>query len=377
MTTDAFTEETELNEETFIGYRRSDGRLGTRNRVLVLPSVICSHLVAEEVAARADRAVVAPHDHGCAQLGADNDQTKETFLGVGSNPNIAGTVVVGLGCEHVQSDSVAAALSSRNLPVREIAIQDAGGTEPCIKQGIEAVSDLGEHIEAATRTRSSLGDLTVGIVSSDLGESTMREADPLVGEFARAVIKAGGRVIVAGNERFTAHPKETCAAADGDTTLDVEAFLQRHQNLPARATRVYSKARECDFKDCTRFCGSLPIREIVSYGEVATHDQGLAIVDAPSRFEEAATGLAAAGAQIVLHVTGEGIPTGHPIVPVLKVSANEDTLAALPDDIDIDASAITSTDLAERVLTVANGEKTCSERHGITEFAITRVGPSM
>jgi altronate dehydratase large subunit len=377
MTTDAIAEETEPCEETFTGYRRSDGRLGVRNQVLVLPSVICSHLIAEEIAARADRAVAAPHDHGCAQLGADNDQTKETFLGVGSNPNIAGTVVVGLGCEHVQSDAVAAALSDRDLPVREVAIQDAGGTEPCIKQGIEAVSDLGEHIETATRKRSSLGDLTVGIVSSDLGDSTMREADPLVGEFARTVIEAGGRVIVAGNERFTAHPKETLAAADRDTILDVEAFLKRHQNLPARAMRVHSKARERGFKDSTRFCGDLPIREVVSYGEVATHDQGLAIVDAPSRFEEAATGLAAAGAQIVLHITGEGIPTGHPIVPVLKVSANKDTLAALPDDIDIDASAVTPTDLTERVLTIANGEKTCTERHGITEFAITRVGPSM
>lgn len=83
------TGETDSAERTFTGYRRSDGRLGVRNRILILPSVICSHLVAEQIASRADRAVAAPHDHGCAQLGADNDQTRETFLGVGSNPNIA------------------------------------------------------------------------------------------------------------------------------------------------------------------------------------------------------------------------------------------------------------------------------------------------
>jgi altronate dehydratase large subunit len=371
------SEETELAEETFTGYRRRDGRLGVRNRLLVLPSVICSHLVAEEIADRVDDAVAAPHDHGCAQLGADNDQTKETFLGVGSNPNVAGTVVVGLGCEHVQSDTVAEEIAGRDLPVREVAIQDAGGTEPCIERGVEAISELGDHVETATRTPSSLGDLTVGIVSSDLGDSTVAQADPLVGEFARTVVEAGGRVIVSGNERFAAHPAEAIATAEGDATSDVEGFLERHRDLPARATRVHARAVERGFEDSVRFCGGLPIREVVSYGEVATHDRGLALVDAPSRFEEAATGLAAAGAQIVIHVTGEGVPTGHPIVPVLKLSADEDTLAALPDDIDVDATVTSPEELTERVCAVANGERTSAERHGVTEFAITRVGPSM
>lgn len=377
MTADAVAEETDSAEQTFTGYRRSDGRLGVRNRILVLPSVICSHLVAEEIAGRTDRAVAAPHDHGCAQLGADNDQTRETFLGVGSNPNIAGTVVVGLGCEHVQSDTVAAAIADRDLPVREIAIQDAGGTDPCIQQGVEAVSELGEHVEAATRTQSVLGDLTVGIVSSDLDDSTVAEADPLVGELARRVAEAGGRVVVSGNERFAAHPTAAAAAADEDAESDVETLLDRHRNLPARATRVHAGAVERGFADSTRFRGGLPIQKVVPYGEVATHDRGLALVDAPSRFEEAATGLAAAGAQVVLHVTGEGVPTGHPIVPVVKVSADEDTLAALPDDIDVDATAANTEDLIERVLAVANGDQTCAESHGVTEFAITRVGPSM
>ncbi|WP_458186986.1 UxaA family hydrolase [Haladaptatus sp. NG-WS-4] len=383
MTADAATEGTDpaehadLGEETFTGYRRSDGRLGVRNRILVLPSVICSHLVAEEIADRANRAVAAPHDHGCAQLGADNEQTKETFLGVGANPNVAGTVVVGLGCEHVQSDAVAAEIADRDLPVREVAIQDAGGTEACIEQGVRAVSELGDHVEAAARTPSSFGDLTVGIVSGDLGDSTVAESDPLVGEFARAVAEAGGRVVAAGNERFAAHPEATRAAADEDATSDVDALLERHRNLPARATRVHTRAVKRGFEDSTRFCGGLPIRDVVPYGEVATHNRGLAVVDAPSRFEEAATGLAAAGAQVVLHVTGEGVPTGHPVVPVVKLSADEGTLAALPDDIDVDATTATAADLTERVLAVANGERTCTERHGITEFAITRVGPSM
>ncbi|ELK44610.1 Altronate dehydratase-like protein, partial [Haloferax sp. BAB-2207] len=95
--------------DSFSGSRRPDGRLGIRDRVLVLPSVICSHVVAEEIAARSPGTVAAPHDHGCGQLGADAEQTERTLVGLAGNPNVAGTVVVGLGCETVRSDAVAAA----------------------------------------------------------------------------------------------------------------------------------------------------------------------------------------------------------------------------------------------------------------------------
>lgn len=172
-------------------------------------------------------------------------------------------------------------------------------------------------------------------------------------------------------------PERSRAAAAEDATADVEAFLERHRDLPARATRVHAESLERGFEDNTGFRGGHPVREVVPYGEVAALDRGLAVVDAPSRFEEAATGLAAAGAQVAVNVTGEGVPTGHPVVPVLKVSADEDALAALPDDVDVDATTVSPGGLTERVLAVANGERTCAERHGRTEFAITRVGPSM
>jgi altronate dehydratase large subunit len=88
-------------EERFEVYEREDGQAGVRNRVLVLPSVICSRIVADRIADEHPSAVSAPHDHGCAQLGADNDQTRRTLANTARNPNVAGTVVVGLGCEHV------------------------------------------------------------------------------------------------------------------------------------------------------------------------------------------------------------------------------------------------------------------------------------
>lgn len=361
----------------FVGYRRADGRLGIRNRILVLPSVICSHLVAEEIADRVDRAIAAPHDHGCAQLGEDNDQTAATFEGIGANPNIAGTVVVGLGCEEVQSDAVAAAFEERGLPVREVSIQEAGGTDPCIEAGIEAATELAEHADEVTDVGASLGNLTVGVVVDDIDDSTVEHANPLVAELIARITGAGGRVVVAGTERFTVHSDVLMERATSEATEGLAALLERHEGIPPRATRVGNAAVERGPEDALGFLENSQIRDTIRYGEQVTHEAGVALVDAPSRFEEAATGLAAAGAHVVIHVTGDGITTGHPIVPVLKVSGNPETVAALPNDIDVDAMSSTPVDLERALLTAAGGSKTCAEQHGLTEFAITRVGPSM
>jgi altronate dehydratase large subunit len=362
----------------FRGYKRGIGEMGVRNRVLVLPSVICSHMVADRIADAVPDAVSTSHGHGCAQIGSDNDQTRRTFLGLGSNPNVAGTVVVGLGCEVLQSDTVASQLEERSVPVRELSIQGVGGTDECIEEGIDQVYDLRRLARETARTSAALGDLTVGVVSSDLRDSTVEEAAPLMGHLAESIVEAGGRVVVAGSERLTANPEAATAAAANDEVADsLNALFARHRNYPAKATRIAAEARRMDFVNITQSWGDLPVSEVVDYGDRATIDSGLTVLDAPSRFEEAATGLAAAGAQIVIHVTSDGIPAGHPIVPVLKVSGNTNTVAALSEDIDVNATNTDAAAFCERVLSIADGELCCAEQHGLTQFAITRIGPSM
>ena len=372
--------ELDVSGETgqFEGYERPNEVIGIRNRVLVLPSVICSHVVADRIADRVPDAVSTPHDHGCAQIGSDNDQTRRTFLGLGSNPNIAGTVVVGLGCEVLQSADVASQLGDRGVPVRELSIQDVGGTDECVDRGVEQVRDLRDLARETGRMSAGLGDLTLGVVGSDLRESTVETADPLVGSLAEAVVGAGGRVVVAGNERLTMNPDTArAAAANDEVRQSMDALVARHRDHPARATRVAAEASEMAFEDATHAWGGLPVGEVIEYGDPVTIDSGVAVLDAPSRFEEATTGLAAAGAQLVCHVTSDGIPAGHPVVPVVKVSGDEETVDALPEDIDVDATSADRSVLRERVLSVADGEPSCAETHGLTGFAITRVGPSM
>jgi altronate dehydratase large subunit len=366
---------------------RGDRGVGVREKVLVLPSVICSREVADRIADRVPGAVSAPHDHGCAQIGADKAQTLRAFLGVGTNPNVAGTVVVGLGCESIQSDDVAADLADLGVPVREIAIQDAGGTDATVEAGVDAVEALRGQASGGGRgsgdddretTTADLSDLTVGVVSGDLAESTRERADPLVGAVVDELVVAGARVVAAGSERVAAHPEAAAARADDEAAAaGLRELAERHRGQPARASRVGREARDHEFEAVTRAWGDRPVRAALDYGERATHEEGLAVVDAPSRFAEAATGLVAAGAQVVVHVTGEGVATGHPVAPVVKVSGDPETLAAVGDDIDVDATAADPADLLGHLRAVAGGERVRAEKHGLVSSAITRVGPSM
>ncbi|MCU4751415.1 UxaA family hydrolase [Halobacteria archaeon AArc-curdl1] len=363
-------------ENTVNAYVRSDGRIGVRNRVLVLPSVICSHVVADRIAGAVPNAVSAPHDHGCGQIGADKEQTERTFHGVGANPNIAGTVVVGLGCETIQSNDVATRLETAGVRVEELSIQRAGGTDPAIERGVEVATKLTDTDETE-RTTVGLDDITVGVVSTDVQSSTLNRADPLVGEVIREVVDAGGRAIVAGTERVQPHASDIVAnAANAEIASQLEELLETQARLPARTIGLRRQAADRSFPDLARQWGELPIREVIPYGASSELDSGVALVDAPSGFAEAATALVAAGAHVVVHVTADGIPTGHPIAPVIKVTGNEDTYEALADDIDVLATD-PSTTLVDTVRQVLNGEASCAEQHGLSEFAITRVGPSM
>ncbi|MFW6385396.1 MAG: UxaA family hydrolase [Halodesulfurarchaeum sp.] len=362
-------------EFTFQGYRRDGFGVGARNHLLVLPSVICSHVVADRIAKQVTGAKSAAHDHGCAQLGRDNDQTERTFVGVATNPNVAGTLVVGLGCEHVRSHEVKARLEELGARVRELTIQGVGGTDATIEQGVDTARDM-LKAASADRTVADASDLTVGIVSSDLGEGTISTADPLVGDFVDRIVGAGGRVVATGVERLLAHPDDARSLATDDALAGLENLLERHAGIPARETRIRRTAGELDLSTATRAWGDNQIVDVLEYGERARHDSGLAVVDAPSQFGEAATGLAAAGAQVVVHVTDEGIPTGHPVAPVIKVTGNEETYEALATDIDLNANAASAGDLQDYVESVLDGQSTLAEEHGLEDFAITRIGPS-
>lgn len=378
MLTPAADESHAHRQTTFTGFRRDDGRVGVRNLVLVTPSVICSHIVAEHITEANERAVCTPHDHGCAQIGADHEQTERTLLNLAQNPNVAGVTVVGLGCEHLQSEPFADHIAAEGVPVRETAIQDAGGSKACIEEGIDATAELARNTLTDDRTDATLDDLTVGVVSSDLDWTTREIADPLVGEVVNALLKVGARVVVAGTERLAPHPDDAAARGATDAVAaEIREAGERDATRPGNAQRIARHAANVEFESVVGTWGGARIDEFVPYGGQATIDEGLALVDSPSRFEEATTALTAAGASVVVHVTADGIPTGHPVVPVLKVTGDETTAEALATDIDLNARTVEPDGVLKELVRVADGGRTAAEEHGLTKFAINRVGPSL
>lgn len=363
-------------EFMFEGYERPGGSVGVRDRVLVLPSVICSHVVADRIADCIEDAVSTPHDHGCAQIGSDHEQTERTLLNVARNPNIAGTLVIGLGCEHVQSNDVATRLDELGQTARELSIQDVGGTDSAIDQGLSSVRNLRQETGSGSRLAGP-DELTLGVTCTDLTDETVERAAPLVGKLADKVAAAEGRVVAAGIEPLITHPEAAYDAVTAEATETLDVLLARHEGMPAKARTVERAARDRSFAAATRAWGEGPIQEILDYGEVARHDEGLAVIDSPSQFVEAATALVAAGAQAIIHLTDEGIPTGHPVTPVVKISGNAATCEALSDDIDVDATAVSAAEFEAQIAEILAGEQSRAEKHGVTDFGITRIGPSM
>jgi altronate dehydratase large subunit len=143
------------------GYRRADGRDGARNHVLVLPSVVCSVLAAQRIAEAG--ALVIGHQHGCAEVGDDVEHTKTVFENVACNPNIAGTLVVGLGCETVQGKELAARIVSRGHVARYAGLQAEGGTERTVDRGRRLLRELLDLANEAKPEPIEWADVRVGL----------------------------------------------------------------------------------------------------------------------------------------------------------------------------------------------------------------------
>ena len=120
-----------------MGYRRPDGRMGVRNPVLILPTITCATQAAWRMTELVHGTVSFIHQHGCAQVGADYEQTFRTYVGMGTHPNVYGVVVMGLGCETHQARSVADEIAKSGKPVEVVSIQDHGG-----RWGVAQAADL-------------------------------------------------------------------------------------------------------------------------------------------------------------------------------------------------------------------------------------------
>ena len=385
----------------FQGYRRSDGRIGTRNYVLVVPTVICSSVVAERVAAQAAPLGVAlPHLAGCGQLGPDMRLTHDTLGAYCAHPNVGAVVVIALGCEQVVAQMLAETARRHGKPAEIVAIQAEGGTVRATEKGARIAQALAADLATAGREWCDISELILSVKCGGSDYTSGLASNPALGRVTDRLVDLGGTAVlgevaeIMGAEHLLAARATSPATATRliqiitrvetearSLGLDIRGTQPSPGNIRGGLTTIEEKSLGATHKGGER----APLADVVGYS-APIRQKGLNVMDTPGLDVESVTGMVGGGAQVVVFTTGLGTPTGNPIAPVIKVTGNARTARQMADNIDVDVSGImaeteTLDDAAGRlfdeVVAVASGKPTVAETLGHREFAIHRRNPTI
>jgi len=389
---------------TFRGYRRENGRVGTRNEIWVLNTVGCVNFVAEGIAKisgeRFKEAIdgihAFGHPFGCSQLGDDLKNTQRILAGLMNHPNAGGVLVLGLGCENNQMDALLAQAGDVDRSrLRFFNSQDVMDER---EAGLEAVAELAERMKDDRRVECPASDLIIGNKCGGSDGFSGMTANPLVGRIAdRVTALGGGAILTEVPEMFGAEQVLMNRAASREVygqivamVNDFKDYFTRHGqpiyenpspgNKAGGLTTLEEKSLGAVQKG-----GAATVTRVLRYGERAATN-GLALLEAPGNDGVSSTAMTASGATMLLFTTGRGTPLGFP-VPTIKVSSNSEIAAKKPHWIDFNAGQLldgTATaeqladDLFAYILRVASGEEvTNNERHGYREIAIWKEGVTL
>ena len=382
---------------TFYGYRRPDGRVGVRNRVLILPASVCASDTARIIAQQVEGAISFNNQQGCSQVGPDQQFTMDVMAGYAANPNIYGTVVVSLGCENCQMDLVTAAIRERtNKPMEQVIIQEAGGTLKAVEIAVRYAKQMVAEAALLQKEEFPLSELIVGTECGGSDPTSGLAANPAIGAMSDLVVKAGGTSILSETSEFIgaehilarrAANKEVHDRIYEITTRfenhfhavgeDVRAGNPSPGNKAGGITTLEEKSLGCIHKG-----GHSTINAVYDYAKQVKSKQGLVIMDTPGKDPASVAAMVAGGAQVVVFSSGRGSPVGHPIVPVVKITGNKLTFAAMEDNIDFSAAPLIygektveelGEDLLKMVIETACGKQTKAEALGFVETAIARI----
>ena len=382
-----------------LGYRRPDGKIGIRNHVLILPTITCAVQTAKQITELVDGTVTFIHQHGCAQVGIDYEQTFRTYVGMGCNPNVYGVVVLGLGCETHQARSVAEEIKKSGKPVVTVSIQDHGGTLMTIAEGARVAAKMVQDASAELRVPFDFSELIVGTECGGSDACSGISADPAVGAVSDMIVDYGGTAILAETtELIGAEHLLAERAVDDQVSKRVYEVIEAMENRaikmgvdirtgnpsPGNIRGGLSSLEEKSLGAATK-AGTRPLQELIDYAETPTK-KGLVWMDTPGQDIEQLTGMAAGGAQIVLFTTGRGTPTGSPIVPVIKIATNTSIFESMSDNMDLNAGTIiegketvaeVGTRILDEIALTCTGKRTKAEifkQHVILVYG--RIGPT-
>lgn len=382
---------------TFYGYRRPDGRVGVRNRVLILPASVCATDTARIIAQQVEGAISFNNQQGCSQVAPDQQLTMDVMAGYAANPNIYGTVMVSLGCENCQMDLVGKAIEERtNKPLKQVIIQEAGGTLKAVNMAVRYAKEMVAEASMLQKEEFPLSELIVGTECGGSDPTSGLAANPAIGAMSDLVVQAGGTSILSETSEFIGAEHILARRAINkevhDRIYEITSRFEAHfhavgedvrqgnpspGNKAGGITTLEEKSLGCIHKG-----GHSPINAVYDYAKQVESKQGLVIMDTPGNDPASVAAMVAGGAQVIVFSSGRGSPVGHPIAPVVKVTGNKITFANMEDNIDFCAAPLIygektveqlGTDLLNMVVETACGKQTKAEALGFVETAIARI----
>jgi altronate hydrolase len=404
----------EAERATFEGYRRADGKVGTRNYIGILTSVNCSATVARFMAQAIERAGILQdhpnidgviplvHGGGCALdvKGEGYDILKRTQWGYATNPNMVGVVMVGLGCEGFQIDRWKEAYGvSESDTFRSFTIQAVGGTRKTVAAGLDAIKSMLPAAAKAKRETVPASELVVALQCGGSDGYSGITANAALGAAADILVRNGGTAVLAETpEIYGAEHLLTRRAANravGEKLVERikwwEDYTGRNKmemnnnpspgNKAGGLTTILEKSLGAAAKG-----GNTTLTAVYEYAEKVT-EKGFVFMDTPGYDPVSVTGQVAGGANIVAFTTGRGSAYGCKPAPSIKLATNSQMYRHMIEDMDIDCGDIVDgvlvtakgEEIFDKILKVASGEKSKSEElgYGDAEFVPWTVGATM
>ena len=187
----------------FYGYKRPDGRVGVRNKVLILPASVCASDTTRIISQQVVGSVTFNNQLGCSQVAPDQQFTMDVMAGYAANPNVYGTVVVSLGCENCQMDLVVKAIQERtNKPLKQVIIQEAGGTLKAIDMAVRYAKEMVEEASLLQKEEFPMSELIIGTECGGSDPTSGLAANPLIGQLSDLIVKEGGTSILSETTEF-------------------------------------------------------------------------------------------------------------------------------------------------------------------------------
>lgn len=338
----------------FMGYVRPDGKVGSRNHVAVIPTVVCAADVAQAIVRQVPGTVGFFHHQGCCQLPPDLDRVTKTLAALGCSPNVGAALVVSLGCEGTDHQQVFEAIRATGKPVEIIHIQELGGPTRGIQAGMDAARRLVCAVSGLQRQPVDVSNIVMSIKCGASDSTSGMASNCVIGYVADKVVDCGGTVLFGETTEFLGaeHILARRAVSEevGRKILHiVDRMEQRAKSLgcdmrkgqptPGNIAGGLSTIEEKSLGAIMK-SGSRPIQGVLEYDEMVTTQKGLWIKDTPGREPEILTGMGCSGAQCMLFSTGRGAPQGFPSMPVVKICGNPHTFEHMREDMDLNAGCI-------------------------------------